>query len=70
MIVAQQNGNVLYQVFIKDLNTTWRRHANQLHTRIKWVPEPNTNQVPEASQETKQLSSDPTPPPCRSTRVR
>ena len=68
--ITQQNGNVLYQVFIKDLNTTWRRHANQLRTRIEWVPEPNTNQAPEAPQQTEQLSNDPMPPPRRSTRVR
>lgn len=58
--VIQQNDNILYQVFIINWNTTWDQHANQLHTRIEWVPEPNTNQVPEASQETEQSSSDAT----------
>ncbi|XP_065893957.1 uncharacterized protein [Dysidea avara] len=37
--ITQQNENVLYEVFIKDLNSTWRRHANQLHNRTEWIPE-------------------------------
>ena len=28
--VTKQIGNVLYEVSVKELNTTWRRHANQL----------------------------------------
>ena len=38
-VVTKQMGNVLYEVSVKDLNTTWRRHANQLRTRIEWIPE-------------------------------
>ena len=33
--ITKQIGNVLYEVSIKELSTTWRRHANQLHTRIE-----------------------------------
>ena len=67
--ITQQNGNVLYEVFIKDLNSTWRRHANQLRTRIEWIPESESvgDQIQETPQETVQPS---TPPLRRSTRVR
>ena len=56
-------------MFIKDLNSTWRRHANQLRTRIEWIPESESvgDQVQETPQETVQPS---TPPLRRSTRVR
>jgi len=65
--VTKQNGNVLYEVLIKDLNSTWRRHANQLCTRIEWIPEPDGNPTLETPQETVQPT---TPPLRRSTRVR
>ena len=31
--VTEQIGNVLYEVSVKELNTTWCQHANQLRTR-------------------------------------
>ena len=34
--------NLSYEIFIKELNVTWRRHANQLCTRIECVPETNS----------------------------
>ena len=67
--IIQQNGNVLYEVFIKELNSTWHQHANQLRTRIEQIPESESvgDQVQETPQETVQPS---TPPLHRSTRVR
>ena len=56
-----------FKVFIKDLNSTWCRHANQLCTRIEWMPESDRNQVQETPQETVQPLA---PPSHRSTRVR
>ena len=50
--VTKQIGNVLYDVSIKELNTTWRRHANQLRTRIEWIPEANSATVDEPPTET------------------
>jgi len=58
---------ILDRTFIKDLSSTWRRHANQLRIRIEWIPESDGNQVQETPQETAQPS---TPPLRRSTRVR
>ena len=33
--ITRQIGNVMYEIFTKELNMTWRRHANQLRTRIE-----------------------------------
>ena len=44
--ITKQIGNVLYKVSIKDQNTSWHQHANQLHTRIEWVPETNSEPTP------------------------
>lgn len=61
--ITKQIGNVIYEVSIKELNTTWRRHANQLRTRIEWIPETNSTTV-EPPKETV------TVPLRRSTRIR
>ena len=44
--VTKQIRNVLYKVSVKELNTIWRRHGNQLRTRIEWVPETNSKSSP------------------------
>ena len=67
--ITQQIGNVVFKVFVKELNMTWRRHANQLRTRIEWVHETNS----ESSMTTEQpatASETITPLPRRSTRIR
>jgi len=33
-IIKEKSGNVMYQVLIEGQNLTWRRHANQLKTRL------------------------------------
>ena len=63
-VVTKQMGNVLYEVSVKDLNTTWRRHANQLRTRIEWIPE-----TPSATVDMPQTEAV-TVPLRRSTRIR
>ena len=66
--ITKQIGNVLYEVSIKDQNTSWRRHANQLRTRIEWVPETNSEPTPTVTESPTETVV--TPPLRRSTRVR
>ena len=60
--ITKQIGNVLYEVSIKELSTTWCQHTNQLRTRIEWVPETNS-ELPQT------VDVPPTAPLRRSTRI-
>ena len=50
MVVRSSNktklmGNLLYEISFKGLNTTWRRYANQLCTRVECIPETTSTTV-------------------------
>ena len=49
----EKSGNVMYQVLIEGQNLTWRRHANQLKTRLAvshLVDPPQVSSQPSDSQ--------------------
>ena len=52
-IIKEKSGNVMYQVLIEGQNLTWRRHANQLKTRLAvshLVDPPQVSSQPSDSQ--------------------
>ena len=55
-IIKESLGNVMYKVLIEGQDMTWRRHANQLKTRLAaWS-------IPDSVQPTSQQSNDSQPP--------
>ena len=45
-IIKERIGNVMYKVVIEDKDMTWRRHTNQLKSRLAPRTIPNSVSLP------------------------